>query len=91
VNEFQGIPETPEGIREFRINEECFHGMPLILLLSLFHLQVALNGFHSLDLPDFCYNPFLSPFVVMYQTIENNISICSTSYCYVGSCLTCIY
>jgi hypothetical protein len=25
VNEFQGIPETPEGIREFRVNEECFH------------------------------------------------------------------
>jgi hypothetical protein len=24
--------------------------MPLIILLSLFHLQFALNGFHALDL-----------------------------------------
>jgi hypothetical protein len=23
------VSETPEGIREFRICEECFHGMPL--------------------------------------------------------------
>jgi hypothetical protein len=30
VNEFQGIPETPEGIREFRINKECFHVVPPI-------------------------------------------------------------
>ncbi len=26
VNEFQSIPETPEGVRKFGINEECFHG-----------------------------------------------------------------
>src|SRR4030043_1383568 len=44
-------------------------------LLFLFPLQVALNGFNSLDLPDLCYNPFLSLFV-MYVTRENNVSIC---------------
>ena len=60
--------------REFRINEECFHGMPLIHLLFLFHLQVALNGFHALDLPDLCYDPLLSRSVV-YETLENNVSL----------------
>src|SRR4030066_1093069 len=60
--------------REFRINEECFYGMPLIHFLTLFNLQVALNGFHAIDLPDFCYNPFLSLFV-MYEPRENNISL----------------
>jgi hypothetical protein len=43
-------------------------------LLFLFHLQVALNGFHALDLPDLCYDPLLSLFV-MYETRENNIPI----------------
>jgi hypothetical protein len=28
--------------REFRINEECFHGMPLSIYLILFNLQVDL-------------------------------------------------
>ena len=61
------------------------------LTIQCDHATVRLDhGFHSFDLPDFCYNQFLSPFV-MYETIENNFSICSTSYCYMASCLTCVY
>src|SRR4030042_6417719 len=76
IEQCEVIKLTVEGApREIRINEECFHGMPLIHLLSLLHLQVALNGFHALDLPDLCYDPLLS-LLVMYETRENNISIC---------------
>src|SRR4030042_2686803 len=64
-----------EAPREFRINDERFYGMPLIHLLFLFHLQVALNGFHAIDLSDLCYDPLLCPFV-MYEPIENNIPLC---------------
>jgi len=55
VNEFQGVSETPEGIREFRINEECIHGIPLILLFFLFQLQEARNGFNTLKFLDLFY------------------------------------
>src|SRR4030042_6182136 len=76
IEQCEDIKLTVEGApREFRINEECFHGMPLIHLLFLFHLQKALNGFHAIDLPDLCYDPLLS-LLVMYETRENNISIC---------------
>src|SRR4030043_33840 len=75
IEQCEVIKLAVEGApREFRIHEECFHGMPLIHLLFLFHLQVALNGFYALDLPDLCYDPLLSLFV-MYVTRENNISI----------------
>src|SRR4030043_115871 len=76
IEQCEGIKLAVKGAtREFRTNEECFHGMPIIHLLFLLHLQVALNGFHALDLPDLCYDPLLSLFV-MYETRENNISIC---------------
>jgi len=72
---YEVIKLSVEGApREFRIYEECFHGMPLVLLLSLFNLQVALNGFHALDFPDLCYDPVLSRSVV-YETLESNISL----------------
>ena len=48
--------------------------MPLIPLLFLFYFQVALNGFHALDLLDLFYYPLLSLFV-MYETRENDIPI----------------
>jgi hypothetical protein len=54
---------------------------------SLLNLQEVLHGFHTPDLPGLCRKPFLSPFV-MGETIEKNISICSTSCCHVASCLT---
>jgi hypothetical protein len=44
VNKFQCILEAPEGIREFRINEKCFHGTLLTCFtLTLYHESLALQ------------------------------------------------
>jgi hypothetical protein len=75
VNKFQGVPETPEGIREFRIYEECFHEIPLILLLFL-NLQVALNGFNTPDFPDLSYKPCFG-FPAVHEARKHNISLCN--------------
>jgi len=48
--------------------------MPLIPLLFLFDLQIALDGFHAIDLPDLCYDPLLG-FFVMNEPIAHNISL----------------
>src|SRR5512143_1224556 len=61
--------------REVSINEECFHGVPLIHLLFLFYLQEALHGFHTLDFPDLSNKPCFG-LSAIHKTLKNNISLC---------------
>src|SRR4030066_146704 len=76
IEQCEVIKLTVEGApREFRINEECFHGMPLIHLLFLFYVQEALHGFHTLNLPDLCDKPCFGISAV-HKTLQNNISLC---------------
>ena len=61
--------------RECTIHEECFHGMPLMYLLSRFDLQEALHGFHTLDAFDICHKAGFGLFAV-HIPLENNITLC---------------